>query len=93
MWDSLRQSDGDGGRALSERVTSWLADGYIECYVSWREEAAAVQTAYDNWRSAPRSDELIAFSAYRAALDREECAASVFHESVERISAAQRRAA
>ena len=60
-----------------------LDDEFLESYVSWREEAATVQTAYDDWRAG----EALAFAAYRAALDREEQAAKALCKSAERISA------
>jgi hypothetical protein len=60
-----------------------LDDQFLESYVSWREEAATVQTAYDQWQAG----EALAFAAYRAALDREEQAANALSRSVERISA------
>ena len=61
-----------------------LDDEFLESYVSWREEAATVQTAYDQWQVG----EALAFAAYRAALDREEQAAKALRESAERLSAA-----
>jgi hypothetical protein len=66
------------------RPTLLLDDEFLERYVSWREEAATVQTAYDQWQAG----EALAFAAYRAALDREEQAAKALCKSVERISAA-----
>jgi hypothetical protein len=61
-----------------------LDDEFLESYVCWREEAATVQNAYDQWQAG----EALAFAAYRAALDREEQAAKALCKSVERISAA-----
>jgi hypothetical protein len=60
-----------------------LDDKFLESYVSWREEAATVQTAYDQWQTG----EALAFAAYHAALDREEQAAKALCNSVERFSA------
>ena len=57
---------------------------FLESYVSWREEAATVQTAYDQWQAG----EALAFATYRAALDREEQAAKALWKYAERISAA-----
>ena len=59
-----------------------LDDKFLESYVSWREEAATVQTAYDQWQTG----EALAFAAYHAALDREERAAKALCKSAERIS-------
>jgi hypothetical protein len=59
-----------------------LNDEFLDSYVSWREEAATVQTAYDHWQAG----ETLAFAAYHAALDREEQAAKALCKSAERIS-------
>ena len=58
-------------------------DQFLNSYVSWREEAATVQTAYDQWQPG----EALAFAAYHAALDREEQAAKALSRSVEHITA------
>jgi hypothetical protein len=63
-----------------------LDHDFLKRYVSWREEAATVQTAYEHWQAG----EMLAFAAYHAALDREEQAAKVLCKSAERISAAGR---
>jgi hypothetical protein len=53
-------------------------DALIEAYVAWREECSSVHAAYAGWtHCAPASSEL-AFAGYRAALEREEQAASVY---------------
>jgi hypothetical protein len=76
--------------ALSEDVAPWLADEFLETYVSWREEAAAVRGAYDQWRGAHQSDRPLAYAAYRAALDREEQAAGALRDAARRVLAAQK---
>jgi hypothetical protein len=58
-----------------------LVDTFIETYVEWREECADLRRAYRRWATAGWPDRDMAFGAYRAALDREEKAASV-HELV-----------
>ena len=55
-----------------------LADALIGHYVSWREECAAVASSYENWNRAESGDEAVAFSAYVAALEREELAAACY---------------
>jgi hypothetical protein len=60
-----------------------LVDALIEHYVSWREECTAVALSYENWSRAESGDRTLAFSAYVAALDREELAA----ESYRRLTA------
>jgi hypothetical protein len=63
-----------------------LVDEMIDGYVSWREACAAVDTAYDNWDRAEREDGELAFTAYRASLDREERAAATYRTLAERIA-------
>ena len=55
-----------------------LGDALIDLYVEWREECSAVQLAYERWREAARDDCAAAFTAYSAALDREERASDVY---------------
>jgi hypothetical protein len=57
----------------------------IEYYVNWREECAAVRLSYESWSGAERTDKTLAFSAYVAALDREELAAANYRRGIERI--------
>ena len=52
-----------------------LMDDAFERYLAWRSESALLEAAFRTWLQAPRSDAPIAFAAYGAALDREECAA------------------
>ena len=63
-----------------------LVDELMDLYVSWLEECAAVTASYENWRASERRDNQLAFSAYLAALDREEHAASTYQGLVERIA-------
>lgn len=58
-----------------------LVDTFIESYVQWREECDDLRRAYRRWTASSWPDRDLAFLAYRAALDREEKAASV-HEIV-----------
>src|SRR2546429_6105917 len=62
-----------------------LADAFVDSYLCWREESAAVESAYEHWRGVNRPDRTVAFAAYRAALDREEHAARVFHGCAEQV--------
>jgi len=64
-------------------------DDVVAAYSVWRDECAAVRSAYGRWARAPRSDACFAFAAYRVALDREEKAANVYARLLPR---AQRRA-
>jgi hypothetical protein len=61
-------------------------DDFLETFLSWSEEAADVRRAYTNWCEAPERDAPWAFTAYRAALDREEHAAGLLRKSAERLA-------
>ena len=71
---------------MKEEVDKQLADEAIEAYVDWREECAGVWAAYERWAGAPVADTAGAFSAYRAALDREECASHAYADLLARIA-------
>ena len=73
---------------MRETVDKRLLDEMVDAYVDWREERATVWDAYARWTSAPVPDAPLAFSAYRAALDREERAAHVYAELMTRVSVA-----
>jgi hypothetical protein len=62
-----------------------LVDAFIESYVSWREQCAEVQSAYDRWISGC-DDGGLAFSIYNAELDLEEHAALACRDSTERLA-------
>jgi hypothetical protein len=62
-----------------------LIDQMIDGYVSWREECALLAAAYDNWSQSTREDRHLAYTAYRAALDREERAAETYRSLAEQI--------
>jgi hypothetical protein len=70
---------------MSEQVDKQLADEALEAYVDWREECAGVWDAYERWARAPKIDAAVAFSAYRAALDREECASHAYADLLVRL--------
>lgn len=75
---------------MKRRVNKQLADEAFEAWVDWREECAAVWDAFDRWADTPDVDAAFAFSAYRAALDREECASNAYAELLARIRSRQR---
>ena len=69
-----RVSDGkdrSGMRASLRR----LRDEILDLYLDWREQAAAVEDAYETWAGAPAGEGGRWFAVYLAALDREEAAA------------------
>ena len=57
-----------------------LVDDTLEAYIAWLEERAGVWAGYQGWSDAPADDRSLAFSAYQAALDREEKASCVYAE-------------
>jgi hypothetical protein len=63
---------------MNEQAEKQLVDEVMDAYVDWREECALVWAAYERWASAPKVDTARAFSAYRAALDREESASHAY---------------
>ena len=71
---------------MKEQVDKKLVDAAMEAYVGWREESAEVWDAYERWARASRIDAAGAFSAYRAALDREQCASHTYADLVVRIA-------
>ena len=75
---------------MKEQVDKQLVDEAIDAYVDWREESAGVWHAYERWARAPKIDATGAFSAYRAALDREECASHAYADQLARITPAKR---
>ena len=62
-----------------------LVDEYLEGWVSWRDACQDVQAAYELWSCALASRRSLAFETYRAALDREESAASVVAACASRL--------
>jgi hypothetical protein len=77
------------GRSALRAPLSRLRDEIIDLYLDWREQAAAVEDAYESWAGAPAGEEGRCFAAYTAALDREEAAARSYANvlaSSERLS-------
>jgi hypothetical protein len=75
---------------MNEQLDKQLVDEAIGAYVDWREDCAGVWDAYERWAHAPRTDAAGTFSAYRAALDREECASHAYADQLARITPANR---
>jgi hypothetical protein len=74
----------------NDEANSLLVDEAIVAYVEWQEERAHVWDAYARWEAAENGDASTAFSAYGAALDREECAACVYAARVSHLTVAAR---
>lgn len=75
---------------MKEQADKQLVDEATDAYVDWREECAGVWDAYERWARAPKIDAAGAFSAYRAALDREECASHAYADLLAGIAAGKR---
>jgi hypothetical protein len=71
---------------INDRLDKQLVREAARAYVDWREECVAVWDAFDRWAGTSGADAAIAFSAYRAALDREECASHTYADLLERIA-------
>jgi hypothetical protein len=80
----------EGVGQMSAEIRSELIDDLMETYVDWREECIALRNSYERWSNAPAEEREPAFSAYRAALDREEQASVVFAERTESVVREQR---
>jgi hypothetical protein len=63
---------------MNAQMNEQLVDRALDAYIDWREECAEVWSAYERWVRAPEIDDAGAFAAYRAALDREECASHAY---------------
>ena len=86
LWQPHRIFAPDEARGRRVPESPWLERDFVESYARWREESAAVRDAYERWRSAEPRDRALAWSAYRAALDREEHAADAYRVCAEWIA-------
>jgi hypothetical protein len=69
---------------VTERRSA-LGDAFVYSWVAWREATEDVRTAYRWWSKCARPQRALAFAGYRAALDREQHAASIYSDWAERI--------
>ncbi len=60
-----------------------LLEEAFDRYLSWRAEAEAAREAYTRWWGA--TEGALPYAAYTAALDREECAATMYGNVVARV--------
>jgi hypothetical protein len=72
-------------RQVDRAVRDQLIDEAFARYLDWLTECEAVDAAYWMWLSTAPSDAALPFAAYRAALDREELAASFYGSAINRI--------
>ena len=76
----------DQPRAAAARPSA-LADAFVDSWVAWREASEDVRAAYRSWNEAAIRHRGPAFEMYRAALDREQYAASVHSHWAQRVRA------
>jgi hypothetical protein len=74
-----------GNLILASAQRRRMVDEAMDAYVDWREECHRVWEAYERWLDAARADTAFASLAYVAALDREERAAEVYAELINRL--------
>lgn len=66
-----------------------LVDDFLDGYVSWREAASWVGSAYRRWVDAPPAGRMPAFAEYVFALDREEQAAGAYRRLTQLVQDAE----
>jgi hypothetical protein len=71
---------------MKTAVRAEVIDEAIDAYVEWREECLFLVDAYQRWLSEADRDRRLAFAAYRAALDREQQASSVYESRCDRVA-------
>ena len=76
---------------MSHGIHHSLIDDVMDAYIAWREESAAVDSAYERWIAASSSDMVCAHAAYVAALDREERASVGYEHTLRRSELAHDR--
>ena len=62
-------------RGLLEIARQQLTDRAFLHYLDWLDETSTLERAYGRWIAAHREERALAYTAYMAALDREEHAA------------------
>lgn len=75
-------------KAVNSELHAAQVDHLLELYCEWRNECAAVRTAYERFSTAAPPERALAFAAYEAALDREESAAQLYADQISLVSAA-----
>lgn len=59
---------------MNDASHSELVDRLIDLYCDWRTACLDVRAAYERFSTSLSADRAVAYAAYTAALDREECA-------------------
>jgi hypothetical protein len=81
-------ADVAAGYRVNQHVDRRLVDEAVAAYVDWRNESTTVWDTYGRWTRATVADAPLAFSAYRAAIDREEHASRVYASFMKRVATA-----
>jgi hypothetical protein len=63
-----------------------LIDHLMDAYIDWREECITLGDAYERWLNVSVAERSLAFAVYRAALDREQQASSVYADRFEVVA-------
>ena len=66
--------------------TALLRDEFLEGWVCWREACEDVDDSYELWSDARGPQRRLGYETYRAALEREETAASVLEMRAKRLT-------
>jgi hypothetical protein len=85
-WVTRGPRSQDEPHAATQRRSA-LGDAFVDSWVSWREASEDVRIAYRRWNHCARPQRALAFASYRAALDREQHAASIHSDCAERVRA------
>jgi hypothetical protein len=64
-----------------------LVDDALNAYAGWRDQCSAVELAYCHWTGTRGTDAAVWYTAYAAALDREERAAERYARLIRRVGA------
>jgi len=73
-------------RQFDQSLCEQLIDEAFARYLDWLAESEAVTAAYGVWSRVTGSNRALPFAAYRAALDREEQAATVYRSVIDRVA-------
>jgi hypothetical protein len=71
---------------MTSHLRRELIDHLMDAYIDWREECITLGDAYERWLTVAVAERSLAFAAYRAALDREQQASSVYTDRFEMVS-------
>ena len=70
------------GYTVGIHIRRDVVDRLIELYCDWRTVCAEVEAAYERFLDASPRDRAMAFAAYSAALDREQCTSEAYARQV-----------